>query len=78
MAGLTAAGPADVKRYEPFIAAAAIMIVTFGGILLMPRIMAALSFGGPILGAAIAVLFMLAFFAVLWLRCRAQARRETR
>ena len=73
---MTALRAAGVRRYEPFLAAALIMIATFGGMLLMPRVMASVSGGGPVLQAAIAVLFMLAFFAVLWLRGRAQARRD--
>jgi hypothetical protein len=63
-----------LKRYEPFIAAAIIMVVVMAGWLLMPRIMLLVSGGGPIVGAAIAIAFILAFFGVLWLRARHQRR----
>ena len=49
------------------------MIAVFGGMLLMPRVMAAVSGGGPLAGAAVAIAFILAFFGVLWLRARHQA-----
>ncbi|HEX9905300.1 MAG TPA: hypothetical protein VGA77_10080 [Propylenella sp.] len=62
------------RRYEPLIAAAIIMAVVVAGWLVMPRIMLAASGGGPIGGVLIAIGFMLAFFAVLWLRSRHQRR----
>jgi hypothetical protein len=62
------------KRHEPLIAAAIIMIVVVAGWLAMPRIMLMVSGGGPLAGVAVAILFMLAFFAVLWLRARHQRR----
>jgi hypothetical protein len=63
-----------LKRHENIVAAAAIMVVVVAGWLLMPRIMLAASRGGPLAGVAIALAFMLAFFAVLWLRARHQRR----
>ncbi len=68
---MTAVGP---RRYEPLIAAALIMLATGAGWFLMPRLMLLVSDGGPIAGAFVAVLFMLAFFGVLWLRARHQRR----
>ena len=58
----------------PLIAAALIMAGLFGGMLMMPRIMQAVSGGGVWAGLAVALLFMLALFAVLWLRGRHQHR----
>ena len=68
---MTATGP---RRYEPLVAAALIMIVFGGGWFLMPRIMLMVSGGGPVTGALVAIAFMVAFFAVLWLRARHQRR----
>ncbi len=68
---MTAAGP---RRYEPLIAAALIMLATGAGWFLMPRLMLLVSDGGPIVGAFVAILFILAFFGVLWLRARHQRR----
>jgi hypothetical protein len=65
-----------LKRHEPLIAAAVIMAVVVAGWLMMPRLMLLISGGGPIAGVAVAVAFMLAFFAVLWLRARRQRRIE--
>jgi hypothetical protein len=65
-----------LRRYEPFIAAAIIMVVVMAGWLLMPRIMLLVSGGGPIVGAAIAIAFILAFFGLLWLRARHQRRTQ--
>ena len=63
-----------LKRNEPLVAAALIMIALVTGWLLMPRLMLAVSGGGRFLGLAIALAFILAFFAVLWLRGRHQRR----
>jgi hypothetical protein len=63
-----------LKRNEPVVAAAIILIVVVAGWLVMPRIMLLVSGGGPLAGVAVAILFMLAFFAVLWLRARHQRR----
>ena len=52
------------------------MVALFCGWLLMPRIMLLVSGGGPLVGALVAIAFMLAFFAVLWLRARHQRRIE--
>ena len=61
-------------RYSPFIASAVIMAAVFAGWLIMPKIMLMISGAGPVVGALVAVLFILAFFAVLWLRSRYQRR----
>ena len=52
------------------------MIVFVGGWLAMPSIMLLVSGGGPLAGALVAILFILAFFAVLWLRARHQRRND--
>jgi hypothetical protein len=62
------------ERHAPFVAAALILGAMVAGWLLMPRIMLMVSGGGPLAGVAVALLFMLAFFAVLWLRGRHQRR----
>jgi hypothetical protein len=64
-----------LKNNEPAVAAAAILVVVVLGRLAMPKIMLLISGGGPFLGVAVAILFMLAFFGVLWLRARQQRRR---
>jgi hypothetical protein len=56
------------------IAAAIIMAFTVAGWFAMPSIMLLVSGGGPFVGMAVAILFMLSFFAVLWLRARHQRR----
>jgi hypothetical protein len=56
------------------VAAAIIMVVTVAGWFAMPKIMLLVSGGGPFVGVAVAILFMLSFFAVLWLRARHQRR----
>ena len=61
-------------RIAPFVAAALILGAFVGLFLLMPRIMLAVSGGGPLAGVSVAILFMLAIFAVLWLRARHQQR----
>ena len=61
-------------RRGPLIAAAIILVVVVAGWLVMPRIMLMVSGGGPFAGVAVAIAFMLAFFAVLWLRARHQRR----
>jgi hypothetical protein len=61
-------------RYSPFVAAALIIAALAIGFLLMPRIMLAASEAGPLGGALIAVLFIVALFVVLWLRARYQRR----
>jgi len=65
-----------LKRYEPLIAAGIIMAVFVGGWLVMPRIMLMVSGGGRWAGLAVALAFMLAFFAILWLRGRYQRRKQ--
>ena len=62
------------SRTAPAIAAAVILLAFVCGWLIMPRLMLAVSGGGPLVGALLAILFMLAFFAVLWLRARHQRR----
>jgi len=63
-----------LKRRQNVVAAAIIMLVVVAGWLVMPRIMPPASRGGPVAGIAIAIAFILAFFAVLWLRARHQRR----
>lgn len=61
-------------RYSPLIASAIILIAVTTGWILMPRIMLAVSGGGPLAIIAVAVAFVMAFFGVLWLRARHQRR----
>jgi hypothetical protein len=63
-----------LTRNAPFIAAGIFLAIVVLLWLLMPRIMLAVSGGGPFAGLAVALLFMGAFFGVLWLRSRAQRR----
>jgi hypothetical protein len=63
-------------RRGPLIAAAVIIVVVMAGWFAMPRIMLLISGGGPFAGMAVAIAFMLAFFAVLWLRARHQRRHQ--
>jgi amino acid transporter len=58
------------------IASAVIIVATVIGWLFMPKVMLLVSGGGPFVGVAIAILFMLGFFAVLWLRSRYQQRSQ--
>ena len=62
------------ERRGAMIAAALILVITVAGWFAMPKIMLLVSGGGPFVGIAIALLFMLSFFAVLWLRARHQRR----
>jgi len=62
------------ERRGALIASALILILTVAGWFAMPKIMLMVSGGGPFVGMAVAILFMLAFFAVLWLRARHQRR----
>jgi len=66
--------PAGGGRTAPLVAAALILAAFIALFLLMPRIMLAVSGGGPAVGVLVAILFMLALFAVLWLRARHQRR----
>lgn len=66
-----------MKNYGPVVAATLIIAFVAIGFALMPRIMEAISGGGPVLGAAVAILFILAFFGIFWLRGRYQERRRT-
>jgi hypothetical protein len=63
-------------RRGAMIASAVIMVVVVAGWFAMPRIMLMVSGGGPLVGIAVAIAFMLAFFAVLWLRARHQRRLD--
>jgi hypothetical protein len=65
-----------MRPYSPFVAATLIMLALGLGLLAMPRIMLAASGAGPFAGLAIALAFILALFAVLWLRARHQRRSE--
>lgn len=58
------------------VAAAIIMIAVVAIMLAMPRIMALVSWAGPFGGIAVAIVFMLAFFGVFWLRGRAQKKPD--
>ncbi|MGQ7793480.1 hypothetical protein ACUN0C_13805 [Faunimonas sp. B44] len=64
-----------MKDYGPAVAAGIILAGTALVLLLMPRLMAAVSGGGPWAGLAVALAAMLAFFGVFWLRARYKARR---
>jgi hypothetical protein len=68
-------GERDARR-GALIASAVILIVVTASWFAMPRIMLMVSGGGPIAGVAVAILFILAFFAVLWLRARHQRRLD--
>ena len=63
-----------LARNEAPVAAGLILVAVVCGWLIMPHLMLAISGGGKILGALVAVLFMLAFFGVFWLRARHQRR----
>jgi len=63
-------------KTAPLIAAAIIMIAVVAVMLAMPRIMALVSWAGPFGGIAVAIVFMLAFFGVFWLRGRAQKKPD--
>jgi hypothetical protein len=65
-----------MARYAPFIASGLIIVALGAGFLLMPRIMRLASGGGPIVGALIAVAFIVAIFVVLWLRSLYQHRLD--
>ncbi|PYE87748.1 hypothetical protein [Phyllobacterium leguminum] len=57
--------------------AAAIIVLGFGALwLLMPRIMLWIGAESPAWAGVFAVLFVLAFFGVFWLRARYQQRRD--
>jgi membrane protein implicated in regulation of membrane protease activity len=57
--------------------AAAILLAVFGlGAFYMPTIMLAVGNLSTVAAAFIAVAFVLAFFAVFWLRGRSQKRRD--
>lgn len=59
--------------------AAAILLAVFGlGAFYMPTIMLAVGNLSTVAAAFIAVAFVLAFFAVFWLRGRSQKRRDLR
>lgn len=58
------------------IAAAVILVVAGLGFFIMPAIMLSLSEVSPWLSYGVAVVFVLAFFAVFWLRGRYQRRRR--
>lgn len=59
--------------------AALVILVGFGAFAYwLPTIMLALGNVSTVLAAAVAVLFVMAFFIVLWLRGRVQRSREDR
>ena len=51
------------------------MVAFFGGWFLMPPLMRLVSGGGPVVGSLVGLVFVLAFFAVFWLRTRYQRRK---
>jgi hypothetical protein len=63
-------------RAGPLIASAVILVVVMAGWFAMPRIMLMVSGGGPFVGMAVAIAFILAFFGVLWLRALYQRRHD--
>ncbi|WP_292897045.1 MULTISPECIES: hypothetical protein [unclassified Nitratireductor] len=57
--------------------AAALILIGFGVVAyLMPRIMLAIGAYSPWVAGVVAVLFVLAFFMVFWLRARVQRKRN--
>ena len=62
------------ETQSSLVAAALILLALVAGWLAMPRLMLLVSGGGPLAGLAVAVLFLLSLFAVLWLRARHQRR----
>ena len=57
--------------------AATLILMGFGVVAyLMPRIMLAIGAYSPWIAGVVAVLFVLAFFMVFWLRARAQRKRN--
>ena len=62
------------QRAAPLVAAALILAAVALGWAMMPRLMLLVSGAGPVAGVAVALAFMLSFFAVLWLRARQQRR----
>lgn len=58
------------------IAAALILLGAGVGFFVMPGLMMRLSQTSPWLAYAVAIVFVLAFFAVFWLRARHQRRRQ--
>ena len=65
-----------LSRNQHLLAAAAIMIGVTAAWFAMPRIMLMVSDGGPLVGALVAIAFMVAFFGIFWLRSRLQRRDE--
>ncbi|EKF42370.1 hypothetical protein NA8A_09923 [Nitratireductor indicus C115] len=57
--------------------AAAIILIGFGIVAyLMPRIVLAVGDYSTVAAAAVAVVFVLGFFMIFWLRARVQKRRD--
>ncbi|WP_420960966.1 hypothetical protein [Brucella sp. IR073] len=66
----------DTKTRNAAIAALVILL-GFGALwILMPRIMLALGAESPALAGVFAVLFVLAFFGLFWLRARQQRKSD--
>jgi fucose permease len=63
------------ERIATPLAAGLIMVAFFGGWFLMPPLMRLVSGGGPVVGSLVGLVFVLAFFAVFWLRTRYQRRK---
>lgn len=63
---------------SPAVAAAAILVFSGIGLLLMPQIVLWFGAFSPWLGLAAGSLIILSFFGVFWLRAIVQRRRERR
>ena len=63
---------------SPAIAAAVILAVAIVGFYFLPQVMNSASTVSPWLSAVIAVLFVLAFFGVFWLRGRWRRDEDSR
>lgn len=64
------------KDKRSAIAAAVILLVVGFGFYLMPSVMNWLATFSPWLSYSVAILFVLAFFAIFWLRGRHQSKKE--
>ena len=65
-----------METRNALIAAALVMLVFGVGAYFLPTLVVAAGAISPFVGAAVAVLFVGAFFLVFWLRGRSQRRRE--
>ncbi|WP_099865487.1 hypothetical protein [Pararhizobium haloflavum] len=60
------------------IAAATILVIAGLGFFVMPGLMMSLSQISPWLAYAVAIVFILAFFGIFWLRAHYQRKRDER